>query len=122
MDAQKPALLGTAAIAAAAAKGHVNIASQMQVEVMDLSTESREAQMQHAETLRRFEAQQRARSVIVPTDAQEVKCKLRELGHPVTLFGEGPADRRVRLSEVIAHMELSSEELAKIQVIKLSLV
>ena len=116
MDSSK-SLLGSAAIAAAVKSGNVNIAGVMQVEVMDLSAESREAQLQHAETLRRFEAQQRSRSVIVPTDIAEVKGKLRELGHPITLFGEGPADRRERLRGVIANLELSAEEVSKIQVL-----
>ena len=112
---QKP-LLGQAAIAAAIKSGNVNIAGAMQVEILDLSEESRQAQLQHAETLRRVEAQQRARTVIVPTDIEEVKRKLRELGHPITIFGEGPADRRERLREVIAKLELSSEDLVKLQV------
>lgn len=111
-----PKLLGDDAIAAAVRSGHVNIASAMVVEEMDLSAESREAQMQHAETLRRFEAQQRSRAIIVPTSAEDVKQKLRELGHPVTYFGEGPADRRERLKQVIAELELDEEEAKDFQV------
>lgn len=111
-----PKLLGDAAISAAIKSGNVNIASSMQVEVMDLSEESREAQLKHAESLRSFEAQQRARSIIVPTAIEDVKAKLRELGHPVTLFGEGHADRRERLREVIAKIELKGEEVSQIQV------
>ena len=87
----------------------------VQMEILDLSETSKEAQLQHAETLRRFEAQQRARTVIVPTDIEEVKKKLREMGHPITLFGEGPADRRERLKEVVASLELSAEEVNKVQ-------
>ena len=34
------------------------------------------------------EAERRARKVIVPTDPDQVKLRLRELGHPVCLFGE----------------------------------
>jgi U4/U6 small nuclear ribonucleoprotein PRP4 len=110
-------LLGQDAIAAAIRSGNVNIAGSMQVQVLDLSAESREAQVKHAEHLRRFEAQQRARSIVVPTSAMEVMLKLRELGHPITLFGEGAADRRERLKEVIAQMELNDEELQKVQAI-----
>lgn len=111
-----PTLLGKDAIAAAIKSGNVNIASSMQVEVMDLSEESRAAQQKHAESLRGLEAQQRARSIIVPTAIDDVKAKLRDLGHPVTLFGEGHADRRERLREVIAKIELKSEEVAHYQV------
>ena len=35
-----------------------------------------------------IEAERRARRMVVPTDAEQVKQRLRELGHPVTLFGE----------------------------------
>ena len=110
-------LLGKDAISAAIRSGNVNIASNMQVEVMELSGESQEAQLKHAETLRRHEMQQRARAIIVPTSADEVKAKLRELRQPITLFGEGNADRRERLREVIAKLELGQEELTKMQVI-----
>lgn len=111
-----PTLLGNEAISAAIRSGNVNIASKMQVEVMELSEESREAQFKHAEALRAFEAQQRARSIIVPTAVDDVKAKLRELGHPVTVFGEGHADRRERLREVIAKIEIRGEEITRVQV------
>lgn len=85
-------------------------------EVMELSEASLQSQQKHAELLRRvrviamielacnlltffracfllwfcqYEAQQRARSVIVPTAIEDVKAQLRALGHPITLFGEG---------------------------------
>ncbi len=113
--------IGSAAIAAAKKSGHINIVDSnnkgAMVEVMDLSETSREAQQKHSETLKKFEAIQRARSIIVPTDIEEVKWKLRELGHPITFFGEGPADRRERLKQVIAELELSSDELKTFQVI-----
>jgi U4/U6 small nuclear ribonucleoprotein PRP4 len=116
MDPTGPILLGKDAISAAIRSGNVNIASNMQVEVMELSGESQEAQLKHAETLRKYEMQQRARGIIVPTSADDVKAKLRELRQPITLFGEGNADRRERLREVIARLELGQEELSKIQV------
>jgi U4/U6 small nuclear ribonucleoprotein PRP4 len=109
-------LLGNAAIAAAIKSGNINIAGAMLVQQMDLSEESKEAQLKHAETLRRFEAQQRARTLVVPTSVDDVKKKLRELGHAVTIFGEGPADRRERLREIIARMELNEEEVSDMQV------
>jgi hypothetical protein len=89
---------------------------------MELSGESKEAQLRHAETLKKYEAQRRARAIVVPTAIDDVKSKLRELGHPVTLFGEGHVDRRERLREVIASLELGQEELARVQVRKLNFV
>lgn len=84
---------------------------------LDLNEDSKEEQLRHAEVLRKFEAQKRARSINVPTSVEEIKLRLRELGHPVTIFGEGHADRRERLREVIAHLELGQEELTKLQVL-----
>jgi pre-mRNA processing factor 4 (PRP4) like len=117
MATKPPSLIGSKAIEAAVKSGNINIAGNVQLEVLELSSESREAQIQHAEALRKYEAQRRARSIAVPTAIEDVKAKLREMGHPVTLFGENHADRRERLREVIAALELSAEELAKVQVL-----
>mmetsp|Transcript_5151 Transcript_5151/g.10424 ORF Transcript_5151/g.10424 Transcript_5151/m.10424 type:complete len:551 (+) Transcript_5151:1-1653(+) len=84
-------------------------------EYLDLNDDSKEEQLRHAEVLRKFEAHRRARSINVPTAIHEVKSKLRELGHPITLFGEDHADRRERLREVVARLELDQEQLEKLQ-------
>ena len=49
-----------------------------------------------AEVLAEFERRKRARQINVSTDDSEVKACLRALGEPITLFGEGPAERRER--------------------------
>jgi U4/U6 small nuclear ribonucleoprotein PRP4 len=82
----------------------------------DLSEESRIEQHRHAEVLRQFEIKKRARSINVPTAPEDVKRSLREFNQPATLFGEDHADRRERLREVIAGMQISGEESAKVQV------
>jgi U4/U6 small nuclear ribonucleoprotein PRP4 len=51
--------------------------------------------------LSQFERKRLAATIAVPTDDGRVRSKLRELGEPVTLFGEGPADRRDRLRELL---------------------
>jgi sorbitol-specific phosphotransferase system component IIA len=112
----KATLLGNDAIQAGIKAGNINTVGSMATYSMDLSAESQEAQVQHAETLRRYEAQQRARSMVVPTAVEDVKQKLRELGHVVTFFGENHADRRERLREVVARLELDEEEAAEMQV------
>ena len=110
-------LLGNQAIQAAINSGNINIAQtgNMRVEVLELSNESREAQLLHAEQMRKVEARSRARAIVVPTVVEEVKQRLRDLGHPATLFGENNVDRRERLRDVIASLELSQEEFGKIQ-------
>ncbi|KAK7752821.1 hypothetical protein SLS62_005163 [Diatrype stigma] len=51
--------------------------------------------------LSQFERKRRAATMAVPTDDGRVRARLRELGEPITLFGEGPADRRDRLRELL---------------------
>ncbi|KAF5299499.1 hypothetical protein FQR65_LT01081 [Abscondita terminalis] len=52
--------------------------------------------------LEEFEKRKKARSINVSTDDGEVKKNLRQLNEPVCLFGEGPADRRNRLRDILA--------------------
>lgn len=40
-------------------------------------------------------------SYAITTDDGEIRKHLRLLGEPITLFGEGPADRRNRLKELL---------------------
>lgn len=103
-------LLGNRALAAAIEAGNVNIAGAMQMEVLDLSAESKAEQLKHATLMQAFEAQKRARTIVVPTSVEDVKAKLREIGHPITLFGEGPFDRRERLKHLIAQLQLAKEQ------------
>lgn len=52
-----------------------------------------------------MERKKKAAAIIVPTDDGRVRARLRELGEPITLFGEGPADRRDRLRELLYHIQ-----------------
>ncbi|KAB5563598.1 WD40 repeat-like protein [Coniochaeta sp. 2T2.1] len=61
--------------------------------------------------LSQFERKRLAASIAVPTDDGRVRAKLRELGEPVTLFGEGPADRRDRLRDLLTtQVQLASQQ------------
>ncbi|CEG41234.1 u4 u6 small nuclear ribonucleoprotein [Plasmopara halstedii] len=90
--------------------GNVNVSDNVETEVLQLSESSRAAQEKHAQLLRRIEAEKRARNIAVPTIIEEVIRRLRQLGEPITLFGERPADRRERLREILSHLELEAEE------------
>lgn len=65
-----------------------------------------------------LERKKRARAIAVPTDDNKVKKRLRELGEPITLFGERAADRRQRLIQLLSRkgddafdaMEVDSSE------------
>lgn len=54
--------------------------------------------------LEEFERRKKARQINVSTDDSEVKKNLRHLGEPICLFGEGPADRRNRLRDLLASL------------------
>ena len=51
--------------------------------------------------LSQFSRRRRAAAIAVPTDDGRVRSRLREMGEPITLFGEGPGDRRDRLRELL---------------------
>ncbi|GLI80503.1 hypothetical protein PoHVEF18_008858 [Penicillium ochrochloron] len=51
-----------------------------------------------------FERKRRAAAMVVPTDDTRVRLRLRELGEPITLFGEGVVDRRDRLRELLTDL------------------
>jgi len=51
-----------------------------------------------------FERKKRVRSINVSTSDVDVKGDLRQLGEPICLFGEGPADRRARLRELLGRL------------------
>ncbi len=79
------------------------------VEVMDLSAASQEEQAKYQAALRQLEIKRRARLLVAPTSIEEVKRSLRNLGRPITLFGEGPYDRRERLREALAEEQINAE-------------
>eukprot|EP00163_Fabomonas_tropica_P008097 TRINITY_DN17720_c0_g1_i1.p1 TRINITY_DN17720_c0_g1~~TRINITY_DN17720_c0_g1_i1.p1 ORF type:complete len:257 (+),score=44.81 TRINITY_DN17720_c0_g1_i1:187-957(+) len=49
-----------------------------------------------------MEEKKRAAKIAVPTNDGQVRKRLRELGEPVCLFGEGPGERRDRLRQLYA--------------------
>lgn len=52
--------------------------------------------------LEEFERKKKARQINVSTDDNEIKKSLRQLNEPICLFGEGPAERRIRLRELLS--------------------
>ncbi|KAH8108340.1 U4/U6 snRNP-specific spliceosomal protein [Phellopilus nigrolimitatus] len=62
------------------------------------------ARMENQALLDELERKKKARSMAVPTDDGRVRARLREIGEPITLFGERPADRRDRLIYVLSQI------------------
>ncbi|KAG6854037.1 hypothetical protein C0991_011242 [Blastosporella zonata] len=65
---------------------------------------SERAKMENKVILDELERKKKARSMAVPTDDSRVKARLREIGEPITLFGERAADRRDRLIYVLSQI------------------
>lgn len=83
------------------------------------------ARMENQAVLEELERKKKARSLAVPTDDARVRARLRELGEPITLFGERvsfcllvfltcltsepvqPADRRDRLKYVLSQINVA---------------
>lgn len=61
---------------------------------------------QREAVIHQMEQARMARSIAVPTKESHVKLKLRELGQPICLFGEGPSGRRERLRRVMVERGL----------------
>uniref|UniRef100_A0A4W6CLV3 U4/U6 small nuclear ribonucleoprotein Prp4 n=1 Tax=Lates calcarifer TaxID=8187 RepID=A0A4W6CLV3_LATCA len=90
------ATTGSDGVKAGIEAGNINISSGETLEMEERVSERQQ------EALAEFERRRRARQITVSTDDAEVKAGLRALGEPITLFGEGPADRRERLRSVLS--------------------
>jgi U4/U6 small nuclear ribonucleoprotein PRP4 len=66
---------------------------------------SERARQENKAILDELERKKRARTMAVPTDDARVKARLREIGEPITLFGERAPDRRDRLKYVLSQIQ-----------------
>ncbi|KAH9941501.1 WD40-repeat-containing domain protein [Amylocystis lapponica] len=71
---------------------------------------SERARLENKVLLDELERKKKARSLAVPTDDNRVKARLREIGEPITLFGERAADRRDRLIYVLSQINAARGE------------
>lgn len=76
-------------------------------EHLPFSAPAVESQEKHNQQMHKLDLHRRARSIVVPTNDEVVKTKLREIGQPIILFGEKPEDRRERLREHLARLGVS---------------
>ncbi|KAI0322773.1 U4/U6 snRNP-specific spliceosomal protein [Amylostereum chailletii] len=65
---------------------------------------SERARLENKVILDELERKKKARNMAVPTDDNRVRARLREIGEPITLFGERAADRRDRLIYVLSQI------------------
>ncbi|EKM81757.1 hypothetical protein AGABI1DRAFT_35377 [Agaricus bisporus var. burnettii JB137-S8] len=71
---------------------------------------SERARLENKVILDELERKKKARSLAVPTDDTRVRARLREIGEPITLFGERAADRRDRLIYVLSQINAARGE------------
>ncbi|KFY62366.1 hypothetical protein V497_02404, partial [Pseudogymnoascus sp. VKM F-4516 (FW-969)] len=60
--------------------------------------------------LSQLDRKKRAAATIVPTSDAAVRAALRAISEPITLYGEGPGDRRDRLRELLSEREEVDED------------
>lgn len=77
---------------------------QISTETLPLSKDENPLLEDRTEILEEFERRKRARLINVSTDDKEVRNDLRALGEPMCLFGEGPAERRSRLRDLLSQL------------------
>ncbi|TEB36569.1 U4/U6 snRNP-specific spliceosomal protein [Coprinellus micaceus] len=71
---------------------------------------SERARLENQVILDELERKKKAKALAVPTDDTKVKARLREIGEPITLFGERAADRRDRLIYVLSQINAARGE------------
>mmetsp|Transcript_28759 Transcript_28759/g.32227 ORF Transcript_28759/g.32227 Transcript_28759/m.32227 type:complete len:535 (-) Transcript_28759:301-1905(-) len=86
------------------ATGNSHVAGQ--VEVLELTSASKNEQKENQLLLLEIEAKQRAFSIDVPTLPNDVRQALRSIGLPVRLFGENLANVRDRLRMELARRDI----------------
>ncbi|KAJ9627328.1 hypothetical protein H2203_003790 [Taxawa tesnikishii (nom. ined.)] len=73
------------------------------------STDAGVAPEKASAILSQLDRKRKAAAIAVPTDDARVRARLRELGEPITLFGERPEDRRDRLRTLLYAQQEDAE-------------
>lgn len=98
-----------AAVDKGKASGNIAQKADVNSDTMELSESSKEQKKKQDELHAHVEAMRRARTITVPTNDLMVRIKLRELSHPITIFGEQAPGRRERLRAVLARLAVEGK-------------
>lgn len=79
------------------------------MEDISYEMDSSRAGTQNRDVLAEFDRKRAARSLAIPTNDAEVRARLRQMGEPITLFGEEPIDRRDRLRYLVSTTGVSMQ-------------
>ena len=86
-------------------KGNIHVAGREEEDRFALSAGSEATRERQEALLKEFENRRRQRAISVTTDDKEVRRQLREMGEPMTLFGEREMERRDRLRRHLADLD-----------------
>ncbi|XP_044331188.1 U4/U6 small nuclear ribonucleoprotein PRP4-like protein [Triticum aestivum] len=75
----------------------------------EVSDDHRAARERHERAVQELLQRRRAYAMAVPTNDSAVRARLRRLGEPITLFGEGAMERRDRLRALMARLEAEGQ-------------
>ena len=72
---------------------------------MEMGESARAMAERHAQLVGDFEQKRREKAIVVSTNDGTVRNQLRQLGEPITLFGEREPERRERLRKLLAKLD-----------------
>eukprot|EP00958_Prasinococcus_capsulatus_P009968 scaffold966_cov415-Prasinococcus_capsulatus_cf.AAC.31 len=97
----------SSSVARGMAAGNIQVSSG---ETIGLSEAARRDIDAHNDRMMQIDERRRVREIAVPVLVEEVKFALRELGVPITLFGEDPQARRERLQKILVTRQHDEEQ------------
>ncbi|CAN7051415.1 unnamed protein product [Brassica oleracea var. botrytis] len=74
-----------------------------------ISEESRQARERQERAMQELLRKCRAAAMAVPTNNKSVRGRLRRLGDAITLFGEREMERRARLAQLMARLDIGGQ-------------
>ncbi|ESQ39813.1 hypothetical protein EUTSA_v10000860mg [Eutrema salsugineum] len=83
--------------------------SESEDEHYEISEESRQVRERREKALKDMQIKRRAAALAVPTNDKAVRDRLRRLGQPITLFGEQEMERRARLAQHMARLDIDGQ-------------
>ncbi|CAF2093710.1 hypothetical protein YC2023_063827 [Brassica napus] len=74
-----------------------------------ISEESRQVRERQERAMQELLRKRRAAAMVVPTNDKSVRRRLRRLGDAITLFGEREMERRARLAQLMARLDVNGQ-------------
>ncbi|CAN6835873.1 unnamed protein product [Brassica oleracea] len=74
-----------------------------------ISEESKQVRERQEKAMQELLIKRRAAAIAVPTNDKSVRDRLRRLGEPITLFGEQEMERRARLAQLMARLDIGGQ-------------